>query len=382
MKKSRLIAGLLIVFILIGTVPAMAADVSAKLSPQKIYVDGQRVELLAYNISDNNYVRLRDIGKAVDFSVFYDASENSVRLDRKYGYTGGDEVLPTPGDNPEAKASEQKIFVNGELVQMTAYNIADNNYVKLRDIGGALNFAIAYDPAADAVYIDRQTAYLPNMTPDLLRAEAIPGNDTSQEVKPIEPSENENPYFILTGETLIQTAEIEQFNTYLPEECAAVKPFIDTLNTMSTNREKINAIVRYVCERMTYAEPDDGTYTWIRTSDSGYTSRTMKYAMFLDTAPVKGVCFHYAKAVNFLCILSGVPVELIESYSSDHSWNGVYADGQWWYVDATNEDIADEPIPSEKEVLIPMDSPNLPYSDDNPEGTRERMEMLVPGSTK
>ena len=52
---------------------AQAADTfTAALSNQPIYVDGQRASMTAFSIGGNNYVRLRDIGQAVDFSVDYD----------------------------------------------------------------------------------------------------------------------------------------------------------------------------------------------------------------------------------------------------------------------------------------------------------------------
>ena len=66
---------------------AQAADtITAALSNQPIYVDGQRVSMTAFSIGGNNYVRLRDIGQAVDFAVDYNAATNSVRItsDRPY----------------------------------------------------------------------------------------------------------------------------------------------------------------------------------------------------------------------------------------------------------------------------------------------------------
>jgi len=68
----------------------VATNHDLKLSAQNIYVDGQKVELTTYTISDNNYVRLREIGKAVNFSVFYDASTNSVRITRDCPYVNGE----------------------------------------------------------------------------------------------------------------------------------------------------------------------------------------------------------------------------------------------------------------------------------------------------
>lgn len=66
---------------------AQAADyLKATLSAQPIYVDGQRMSMTAYAINGNNYVKLRDIGKAVGFGVTYDAATNSVYIDSNAPY--------------------------------------------------------------------------------------------------------------------------------------------------------------------------------------------------------------------------------------------------------------------------------------------------------
>ena len=70
---------------------AQAADTfTAALSNQPIYVDGQRVSMAAFSIGGNNYVRLRDIGQAVDFAVDYDPATNSVYITSDRPSTGGD----------------------------------------------------------------------------------------------------------------------------------------------------------------------------------------------------------------------------------------------------------------------------------------------------
>ncbi len=66
---------------------AQAADhLTAKPSTQPIYVDGQRISMAAYNIGGNNYVKLRDIGKAMNFGVTYNAATNSVYIDSTQPY--------------------------------------------------------------------------------------------------------------------------------------------------------------------------------------------------------------------------------------------------------------------------------------------------------
>lgn len=64
-----------------------AADyLTARSSTQTFYINGQQTALTAYSISGSNYVRLRDIGRAVDFGVTYDAATNSVHIDSTQPY--------------------------------------------------------------------------------------------------------------------------------------------------------------------------------------------------------------------------------------------------------------------------------------------------------
>ena len=44
-----------------------------------------------------------------------------------------------------AEPTWQNIYVNGQQVSMTAYNIAGSNYVKLRDIGQQVGFNVYWD---------------------------------------------------------------------------------------------------------------------------------------------------------------------------------------------------------------------------------------------
>ena len=70
---------------LFGGASAAAAGIAAQPAWSPIFVDGQQVQMTAYNILGNNYVKLRDIGKAVGFNVYY---QNGVQVDSKSPYTG------------------------------------------------------------------------------------------------------------------------------------------------------------------------------------------------------------------------------------------------------------------------------------------------------
>ena len=88
--------GILAGLALSGPVAHAATSITATLSAQPIYVDGQLAPMTAYHIGGNNYVRLRDIGRAVDFGVTYDAATNTVHIDSTKPYQ--EETAPTaPG---------------------------------------------------------------------------------------------------------------------------------------------------------------------------------------------------------------------------------------------------------------------------------------------
>lgn len=89
MKKiGSFIAGLLVGTMLFGGSVAYAAGVVAELSSHRFFVDGQEVKMTAYAINGNNYVMLRDIGKAVGFNVHWDSTNGCVQIESDKPYTG------------------------------------------------------------------------------------------------------------------------------------------------------------------------------------------------------------------------------------------------------------------------------------------------------
>ena len=82
MKQKILIlcVGVMLGAALMSSGSAMAAmQFTAAPSTQSFYVDGVKVELEAYVINGNNYIKLRDIGRAVDFGVTYEGEPTPSR---------------------------------------------------------------------------------------------------------------------------------------------------------------------------------------------------------------------------------------------------------------------------------------------------------------
>ena len=184
MKKRGFTAGLCTGVMLLCGISAGAADLTAQLSQQPIYVEqGERVwDVTAYDIGGNNYVKLRDMGLSVGFDVVYDASTDSVHIDPTIAYSGNPETyldVEIP-KTASAKLSQQPIYVNGKRVEITAYDIGGSNYMKLRDIGTAVGFGVTYDAGTDSVHIDPTTPFRESINEAIEASYAsLPNNSTA-----------------------------------------------------------------------------------------------------------------------------------------------------------------------------------------------------------
>lgn len=90
MKKQifTMLTGLLIGAALTGGSAAVAAGIMAERSHHRVVVDGKEVQMEAYVINGNNYVKLRDMGKAVGFEVYWDSDTKCVQVKSGIPYTG------------------------------------------------------------------------------------------------------------------------------------------------------------------------------------------------------------------------------------------------------------------------------------------------------
>ena len=109
--------GILAGIILSGPAAQAATSLTATLSSQHIYVDGAEVSMTAYLINGSNYVKLRDVGKAVDFEVYWDGSAVQIKSDRPY-----------TGEAPASQQTDALTEENGYLANgkpITEENVLD-----------------------------------------------------------------------------------------------------------------------------------------------------------------------------------------------------------------------------------------------------------------
>ena len=68
-------------------VTGKASKQTAKLSSDTVYMNGSAANLTAYTIHDNNYFKLRDLGKLLDFGVDWDGTAKCISIDSSTSYT-------------------------------------------------------------------------------------------------------------------------------------------------------------------------------------------------------------------------------------------------------------------------------------------------------
>ena len=121
-KNTGLVLCGLVLGLSLSAPAAQAVEsLKATLSTNRILVDGQEVRLTAYNINGNNYVMLRDIGRAVGFNIYWDSDSKCVQVESDKPYTGEAPVKSTttkpveqPAQTDEAAAA---LRVNDKLMQ-------------------------------------------------------------------------------------------------------------------------------------------------------------------------------------------------------------------------------------------------------------------------
>ena len=132
MKRiGSFIAGLLIGAMFFSGTVAYAAGIIAERSSHRFFVDGKEVEMTAYGINGNNYVMLRDIGKAVGFNVYWDSVNNCVQIESDKPYTGaalvGSNAVSAPNKadysqadvKPAPQVGDQIICSDGYAYEIT-----------------------------------------------------------------------------------------------------------------------------------------------------------------------------------------------------------------------------------------------------------------------
>lgn len=167
MKKK--ISLLLVVLMLVTLMPmSMAAsEEKAVESTQKFTVNGEEVQIRAYNIKGKNYLKLRDAAAALrgtkaQFYVDYDNDKHLVMIERNKPYEdlSNTEIYVS---NKELWATMKNldVLIDGKKKKLKSAFFIDINYIELRDLAKLLGFAVSYDAKTRTVALKSEKVKMP-----------------------------------------------------------------------------------------------------------------------------------------------------------------------------------------------------------------------------
>ena len=335
---------------------AGTAALTATLSSQPIYVDGQKVELEAYEIHSNNFVKLRDIGEAMGFNVYWDGAAVQIESDKPY-----------TGEPPASQTTQ-----NSQPEQAAPTPSHAGEYAISADHWSREDFSRQANPAVFTGVYDRALY-------NTVRQTIVDGGEVgdSPAYTMVGPWEDYSAVKNLLG----RMEGVLRYEHYVPENfpnywqhldyfavSAAmpdnyrepydfIRPVIAEAAKMGTDREKVTYLNDYLGSLLTYQKG----------KAAGVTDTFSQHTEELDAT-----CASYARSFRFLCAAADIPCITIST--SDHTWNLVYADGRWLHVDAAANDLY-----RNHSVLLTETYPG--HTDIAPEQTAFLKELLVPGST-
>jgi transglutaminase/protease-like cytokinesis protein 3 len=137
-----------------------------------------------------------------------------------------------------------------------------------------------------------------------------------------------------------------------------IQPAIAAVSRMGTDREKVEYLNDYLCGLLAY-------------NKKGVAGISRTFSP--HSAELEAACGDYAYAFRFLCGAANIPC--ISISTTNHTWNMVYADGQWLHVDVAANDLY-------RQDYILLAKTVSDRTDQAPEATAFLKEVLIPGSTK
>ena len=333
-----------------------SAGLIAEPSSQTFYVDGQQVQLQAYAIGGNNYVKLRDVGQAVNFNVSYDAATNSVQIATDEPYS---EDTPAPS----------------VTTPTTPLAPAQSSYTISTDHWSREDFSRQANPAVFTGVYDRALYNTIRQTLADIGTENSTGGRCAYTMVS---KENYGAVKELLGrmdgyfwydhyvpqnlanyyEYLDYFAVSAEVSTDYQPALNFIRPVVEQVNGMAADREKVKYLNDYLCGLMSYDRKATAGVSQVFTQHSG---------------EIAGACGSYAHNFKFLCGAAGIPCFTIST--TDHSWNLVYADGQWLHVDVSANDLY------QRDYIL-LNSAVQGRADTAPAATAFLKELLAPGSTK
>ncbi len=334
-----------------------------------------------------------------------------------------------------ANISSQIFYWNNEKIELTAYNINDYNYVRLRDVADIFGVDVKYEGSENAVYLgdEPQQTLVPDdktLSEDKPAKEKVAdGNDYAKE----DYSKEANPLifddtYTRSAYNAIRQSIIDRDMIIAGNDNAGYNEnyqyahFIDYSQTLAQTGKTISVINSVLGSMNGYyvyrlgTEPDIADY-WkypgysickaeihayfapanVATdafvtglNDLTAVQKVGKIAAYVadrifyqTNGEYKGINEIFTSEASvggtcgsyasaFMYLCQRADVPCITLADDVHTWNEVYADGKWQTIDVGYYDLS----------RTDLFAKNYPRTDGYPKKTSFTKELLVPGSTK
>lgn len=360
MKKKEFIAGMAAGALLFGGTGAAAAGLTAQPSNQAIYVDGQRVYFTAYAVAGNHYVQLREVGRALDFGVSYDAATNSVRISPDSPYVEQNAVSAQMPAQQATPPSSQQIAKPVAQAAASADQGIDYSQEANPEIFTSTLTREFYNSARHA-YLHREE--MVNAYDEILHiddaslARPLPSDThVSDEMKGVcRALDNVFYHYDITEKYPYvyafpwSAAELDR-----PQ----IQEVIVAAEKQTTDRDRAEYLATEICNRLEYAYHEKNT-SWENA--------------FVGNGKV--ICSGYAAAFQRMGRAADLFTFTVGNDAENHVWNIVYCDGEWLTVDLTHYDSTHD-----EAYWFKSDHPKMKR--DGGAELKFAEEVLVPGSTK
>ncbi len=284
MKKALVFTLILaMLFALAG--PALAFQ-HAQRSTQYLNVDGKAISCDKYNIDDENYFKLRDLayvlnGTGSQFDVGYDEATGTVSVTTNHAYTkpDGTELKIGADKSSSTCLTPQKIVIDGKVrTDLTAYNIGDNNYFKLKELGKELGFDVTYAEESRTMIVTSRKAAAGPITVTDMTGREITLTEPAERIVALTASDCEVLFAIGAGDKLVGRGEYcdypaevlsipsvqSGYDTNI-EQIIALDPDVLLMSTMAQTEEQVQQLeaagIKVV---VSDAQNIEGVYTAIR----------------------------------------------------------------------------------------------------------------------
>ena len=154
MRKCTYILLSIIITMSLFTTKVFANNkVEAIVSQSSISLDGQEIWNVGFNVSGNNYFKLRDIaeslsGSTSQFEVSWNGDQALIEIITGKPYTpvGGEKTnWYNQGRKYYGTLKDTNFLVDGKEYKLPIFNIDGSNYFKLRDLGELVGFDVNWD---------------------------------------------------------------------------------------------------------------------------------------------------------------------------------------------------------------------------------------------